>query len=45
MVWIPAGFGHGFAALTETVALSYKVTDYYRRKRSGLCFGTIRLSD
>lgn len=29
MVWIPAGFGHGFAALTETVALSYKVTDYY----------------
>jgi dTDP-4-dehydrorhamnose 3,5-epimerase len=29
MVWIPEGFGHGFAALTETVALSYKVTDYY----------------
>ena len=29
MVWIPPGFGHGFAALTETVALSYKVTDYY----------------
>jgi len=28
-VWIPEGFGHGFAALTETVALSYKVTDYY----------------
>ena len=32
MVWIPAGFGHGFAALTETVALSYKVTDYYSPK-------------
>ena len=29
MVWIPAGFGHGFAALSETVALSYKVTNYY----------------
>lgn len=32
MVWVPAGFGHGFAALTETVALSYKVTDYYSPK-------------
>ena len=32
MVWIPAGFGHGFAALTETVALCYKVTDYYSPK-------------
>jgi dTDP-4-dehydrorhamnose 3,5-epimerase len=29
MVWIPVGFGHGFAALSETVALSYKVTNYY----------------
>jgi dTDP-4-dehydrorhamnose 3,5-epimerase len=29
MVWIPEGCGHGFAALTETVALSYKVTSYY----------------
>lgn len=29
MVWIPEGFAHGFAALSETVALSYKVTDYY----------------
>jgi dTDP-4-dehydrorhamnose 3,5-epimerase len=29
MVWIPVGFGHGFSALSETVALSYKVTDYY----------------
>ena len=32
MVWIPKGFGHGFAALTETVALCYKVTDYYSPK-------------
>jgi dTDP-4-dehydrorhamnose 3,5-epimerase len=29
MVWIPVGFGHGFSALSETVALSYKVTNYY----------------
>ncbi len=29
MVWIPVGFGHGFSALSETVALAYKVTDYY----------------
>lgn len=32
MVWIPEGFGHGFAALSETVALSYKVTEYYSPK-------------
>ena len=32
MVWIPKGFGHGFAALTEQVAFSYKVTDYYSPK-------------
>jgi len=32
MVWIPEGFGHGFSALTDTVALSYKVTDYYSPK-------------
>lgn len=32
MVWIPVGFGHGFAALTDNVGLSYKVTDYYSPK-------------
>jgi dTDP-4-dehydrorhamnose 3,5-epimerase len=32
MVWIPAGFGHGFAALTDNAALCYKVTDYYSPK-------------
>jgi dTDP-4-dehydrorhamnose 3,5-epimerase len=32
MVWIPVGFGHGFSALTETVALTYKVTEYYSPK-------------
>ena len=29
MLYIPAGFGHGFIALTENVGLAYKVTDYY----------------
>jgi dTDP-4-dehydrorhamnose 3,5-epimerase len=29
MLWIPAGFGHGFLVLTETAGFAYKVTDYY----------------
>lgn len=29
MLYIPVGFGHGFAALTENVGLCYKVTDFY----------------
>jgi dTDP-4-dehydrorhamnose 3,5-epimerase len=29
MLYIPVGFGHGFAALTDNVGLAYKVTDYY----------------
>ncbi len=29
MLWIPAGFAHGFLALSETLAFAYKVTDYY----------------
>lgn len=29
MLYIPAGFGHGFAALTDDVGFAYKVTDYY----------------
>lgn len=29
MLYIPAGFGHGFAALTADAGLAYKVTDYY----------------
>ncbi len=28
-LWIPPGFAHGFYALSETVDLIYKVTDYY----------------
>lgn len=29
MLWIPPGFAHGFAALTDHVSFSYKVTDFY----------------
>ena len=28
-LYIPVGFGHGFAALTDDASLAYKVTDYY----------------
>jgi dTDP-4-dehydrorhamnose 3,5-epimerase len=29
MMWIPPGFAHGFAVLSETAHFSYKCTDYY----------------
>jgi dTDP-4-dehydrorhamnose 3,5-epimerase len=29
MMWIPPGFGHGFLALSESVEMLYKTTDYY----------------
>ncbi|MGH9605066.1 MAG: dTDP-4-dehydrorhamnose 3,5-epimerase [Terracidiphilus sp.] len=29
MLWIPEGFGHGFAVLSEVAGFAYKVTDYY----------------
>ena len=29
MLWIPPGFAHGFVALSQTLAFTYKVTDYY----------------
>ncbi|MBI2994449.1 MAG: dTDP-4-dehydrorhamnose 3,5-epimerase [Gammaproteobacteria bacterium] len=29
MLWIPAGFAHGFYALGESVELAYKCTDFY----------------
>jgi dTDP-4-dehydrorhamnose 3,5-epimerase len=29
MLYIPVGFGHGFAALTDNVGFAYKVTDYH----------------
>ena len=32
MLWIPEGFGHGFAVLSEVAGFAYKVTDYYNPK-------------
>ena len=29
MVWIPAGFAHGFLVLSEQADVQYKATDYY----------------
>lgn len=29
MLWIPEGFGHGFAVLTDVAGFVYKVTNYY----------------
>lgn len=29
MLWIPPGFAHGFLALTDSVEVAYKTTDYW----------------
>ena len=29
MLWVPAGFAHGFTVLSEHADVQYKVTDYY----------------
>lgn len=29
ILWIPPGFGHGFAVLSDKAGFAYKVTDYY----------------
>ena len=29
MLWIPAGFAHGFRVISETAHVLYKATDYY----------------
>jgi dTDP-4-dehydrorhamnose 3,5-epimerase len=29
MLWIPPGFGHGFAVLSEKAGFAYKVSEYY----------------
>ena len=31
MLWIPEGFGHGFAVLSDVAGFAYKVTDFYSR--------------
>ena len=34
-LWVPPGFGHGFAVLTETADVLYKCTDVYRPDDEG----------
>lgn len=29
MIWVPAGFAHGFRVVSDTAHVSYKTTDYY----------------
>jgi dTDP-4-dehydrorhamnose 3,5-epimerase len=29
MLWVPAGFAHGFAVISEVAEVLYKATDYY----------------
>lgn len=31
MFWVPAGFAHGFCALSDSVDVTYKVTDYWSK--------------
>jgi dTDP-4-dehydrorhamnose 3,5-epimerase len=31
MFWVPAGFAHGFCALSDIADVSYKVTDYWSK--------------
>ncbi|MFJ7884995.1 dTDP-4-dehydrorhamnose 3,5-epimerase [Pseudomonas sp. NPDC096917] len=31
MLWVPAGFAHGFLALEDDTRVSYKVTEYYNK--------------
>ena len=41
MLWIPAGFAHGFYTISEWAEVVYKVTDYYTPDGNGLCVGMI----
>lgn len=35
MFWVPAGFAHGFCALSDTADVSYKVTGYWSKEVDG----------
>ena len=41
-LWIPAGFAHGFAVLSDTAEFLYKTTDYYAPRTSVAFAGTTR---
>ena len=36
MLWVPAGFAHGFLVLSEFAEVQYKATDYYAPERGEL---------
>ena len=45
MLWIPAGFAHGFVALEEDTVFLYKVTQYYEpTAESGILYNDIELA-
>lgn len=35
LLWVPAGFAHGFATISETCEVQYKQTAYYRPETEG----------
>jgi dTDP-4-dehydrorhamnose 3,5-epimerase len=41
MLWVPVGFAHGFAVLSETAEVLYKTTDFYAPE----CERTLRWDD
>jgi len=45
MLWIPAGFAHGFVTLQDHTVFLYKVTDYYHpASESGIIYNDIDLN-
>jgi dTDP-4-dehydrorhamnose 3,5-epimerase len=44
-LWVPRGFAHGFAVLSETAIFSYKCDNYYNPEADGgICFNDPALS-
>lgn len=41
MLWVPAGFAHGFLSLEDDTQVHYKVSDYYAKE----CEGSINWAD